>query len=137
MDRETAVRLLDQLHAAQQEFHRGGSGGELRRRLDVRVMWHVPGVNAIAGAYSGIDEVMEYFARRRALTGCTFRTHRRDVLTGDGDLIAARTDGIARIADEEHRWSTVGLYRFRGDKLAECWLLPLDPPAFDRIWSNG
>jgi len=32
-------------------------------------------------------------------------------------------------------WSTVGLYRFRGEQVAACWLLPLDPREFDRIWT--
>jgi len=36
----------------------------------------------------------------------------------------------------EHRWSTVGLYRLRDDRVAECWLLPLDAAAFDAIWSS-
>jgi hypothetical protein len=45
------------------------------------------------------------------------------------------TDGSARIGGRDERWSTVGLYRFAGDRIAGCWLLPLDPEAFDRIWA--
>jgi hypothetical protein len=36
----------------------------------------------------------------------------------------------------ERSWSTVGFYRLRGDRIAECWLVPLDPAAFDAIWSS-
>jgi|SRR5512132_1786085 ketosteroid isomerase-like protein len=136
MDRDLAVDLLDRLHIAQTAFHSGGRGDDLRALLDEEVLWQVPGDNAIAGAYSGIDEVMAYFARRRELAGGTFRMHRRDVLTGDGDWVAALTDGSARIAGEERRWSTVGLYRFRRRLLGECRLLPLDADQFDRIWSG-
>jgi hypothetical protein len=39
-----------------------------------------------------------------------------------------------RSAGREERWSTVGLYRLAGDRVAGCWLLPLDGVAFDRIW---
>jgi ketosteroid isomerase-like protein len=136
MDRDLALDLLDGLHAAQTAFHSGGSGDDLRARLDEGVLWRVPGDNAIAGTYSGIDQVMEYFARRRELAAGTFRMERRDILTGDGDVVAALTDGIARIGGEERRWSTVGLYRFRGRLLAECWLLPLDADQFDQVWSG-
>jgi len=62
--------------------------------------------------------------------------HPGDVLVGDGDRVAVLTDGSARIGGREERWSTVGLYRLAGDRrLAACWLLPLDPEAFDRIWA--
>jgi hypothetical protein len=62
--------------------------------------------------------------------------HPRDILTGSGDFVAAVTDGTATIDGAEHRWSTVGLYRLRGDRICACWLLPLDPIAFDAIWSS-
>jgi hypothetical protein len=77
---------------------------------------------------------MDYFARRRDHAGRTFRMHPGEVLTGAGDHIAVLTDGTALIDGEQHRWSTVGLYRFRDGLLAAVWLLPLDPVAFDRIW---
>jgi hypothetical protein len=57
------------------------------------------------------------------------------VLTGDGDTIASLTDGVATLRGRAHRWSTVGLYRFRNQMLVECTLLPLDSDEFDRIWS--
>jgi hypothetical protein len=62
--------------------------------------------------------------------------HPRDILTGSGDVVAALTDGTATIDGTEHHWSTVGLYRLRGDRICACWLLPLDPIAFDAIWSS-
>jgi hypothetical protein len=49
--------------------------------------------------------------------------------------LAALTDGTATIRGVEHRWSTVGLYDVIDDQIAACWLLPLDPRAFDAIWS--
>ena len=42
--------------------------------------------------YHGLDEVFDYFRRRRDLATSTFRMHRRDVLAGDGDRIAALTE---------------------------------------------
>jgi hypothetical protein len=95
----------------------------------------VPGRNAIAGDYHGIEAVLDYFARRRDLAGRTFRMHPGEVLQGDGDHVAVLTDGTATIDGVERRWSTVGLYRLRGERICACWLLPLDAQAFDAIWT--
>src|SRR2546430_6541506 len=110
MNRDTAIDLLDRLHEAQSEFYTGGSGAALDKLLAPNISWTVPGDNRIAGNYRGPEEVFGYFRRRRDLADCTLRMTRRDVLVGDGDRVAALTDGFATIADVEHRWSTVGLY---------------------------
>ena len=136
MDREEARRVLARLHEAQGAFYAGGSGEPLRALLTDDVVWVVPGSNAIAGDYRGVDEVMAYFARRRELASRTFRMHPGDLLTGDGDRVAVLTDGTATIGGVERRWSTVGLYRLRDGRVAACWLLALDQEAFDAIWSG-
>jgi ketosteroid isomerase-like protein len=135
MNRDTAIDLLDRLHQAQNEFYAGGSGAALQRLLTSNIAWTVPGDNRIAGTYRGLEEVLGYFRRRRDLAGRTFRMKRRDVLVGDGNRLAALTDGFATIRDVAHRWSTVGLYDVIGRQIAACWLLPLDQRAFDAIWS--
>ncbi len=86
--------------------------------------------------YRGLDGVFQYFARRRDLATGTFRMHRRDVLSGEGNRIAALTDGTATINGRKHEWSTVGLYEIDDHGLiAGCWPLALDQAAFDAIWS--
>jgi ketosteroid isomerase-like protein len=135
MDRDEARRLLARLHEAQGAFYAGGPEEPLRAMLTDDVEWTVPGHNAIAGEYRGVDEVMAYFARRRDLAARSFRMHPGDLLTGDGDRVAVLTDGTATIGGVEHRWSTVGLYRLREGRVAACWLLALDQAAFDAIWS--
>jgi ketosteroid isomerase-like protein len=135
MDREEARRILANLHEAQGAFYAGGPDEPLRAMLADDIVWVVPGRNAIAGEYRGVDEVMAYFARRRDLAARSFRMHPGDLLTGDGDRVAVLTDGTATIGGVERRWSTVGLYRLRGGRVAACWLLALDQAAFDAIWS--
>jgi ketosteroid isomerase-like protein len=135
MNRDAAVGLMDRLHEAQNEFYAGGSGAMLHELLAPDITWTVPGVNPIAGTYRGLEEVLDYFRRRRDLAGHTFQMTRRDVLVGDGDRLAALTDGSATIGAVDHRWSTVGLYDVSDRRITACWLLPLDPPAFDAIWS--
>jgi ketosteroid isomerase-like protein len=135
VDRTEAAALLARLHEAQNQFYGGGGASALAALLAPDVTWSVPGSNAIAGTYRGLDAVLRYFARRRDIADSTFRLHRRDVLTGTGDRIAALTDGTATIAGQERSWSTVGLYDTRDGRIAACWLLPLDPAEFDAIWS--
>lgn len=127
--------MIRRLHAAQGAFYAGGPAAPLRALLTDDIVWTVPGENAIAGVYEGADAVMDYFARRRDLAARTFRLHPGEVLTGDGEHVAVLTDGTATLDGREQRWSTVGLYRVRGDRVAACWLLPLDPVAFDRVWA--
>ena len=136
MDRAQAEAVLARLHAAQAAFYVGEDSMAVRGVLTDDIAWHAPGTNAIAGDYHGIEAVLDYFTRRRDLANKTFRMHPRDILTGDGDTVAALTDGTATIDGVDQAWSTVGLYRVRDDRIAECWLLPLDPPAFDAIWSR-
>jgi ketosteroid isomerase-like protein len=137
MDRATATAILSRLHEAIGSLYSGGSDDAARSVLTTDVAWHVPGNNAIAGNYAGINEVISYFQRRRDLAAGTFRMHPREVLVGDASHVAVRTDGTATIRGADYRWSTVGLYRIEGDRIAECWLLPLNPPAFDAIWGDG
>jgi ketosteroid isomerase-like protein len=137
VERERALALLDRLHEAQGSFYAGGPDGPLRALLADDVVWRVPGDNAIAGDYFGADAVMAYFARRRDLAARTFRMHPGDVLVGEGDHVAVLTDGVAVLGGEERSWSTVGLYRFAGDRVAACWLLPLDLVAFDAVWRTA
>ena len=135
MERREAEAVLGRLHQAQNRFHAGGGDEELREVLAPDVLWSVPGRNAIAGRYEGVAEVLAYFRRRRELAAATFRLHPREMMVGDGDHVAVLTDGTAKIAGGERRWSTVGLYRLGEGRVRECHLLPLDPDAFDRIWS--
>ena len=97
MTRDHAERVLQALHAAQAAFY-AGEGGEavFRELLTEDVRWHVPGRNAIAGTHEGIDAVLAYFARRRKLAARSFRMHPGDLLVGDGDHVAALTDGRPR-----------------------------------------
>jgi len=75
IDRVIAADLLSRLHQAQGAFYAGGDDGPLRAVLDPAVIWHVPGRNAIAGEYHGVDAVLEYMTARRALASASFRMH--------------------------------------------------------------
>ncbi len=135
MEHAIAASLLGRLHRTQGDFYAGGDDAGLRTLLAEDIAWHVPGASPIAGDYLGYAQVLAYFTRRRGLANSTMRMHPRELLVGDDAHIASVTDGTATIGGSEHSWSTVGLYRIADGRIAECWLLPLDPVTFDRAWS--
>jgi len=137
MDRERAAEFMGSLHRAQEELYAGGDADGVRSLLSPEIVWQVPGQSAIAGRYEGIEEVIGYMRRRRDLAGRTFRMHRRELLVGEGEHIAALTDGTAVIGGRKLEWSTIGLYRLRDRLLLACRLIPFDQAQFDSIWSGA
>ncbi len=132
----SAGDILERLHSAQAAFYAGGDRRPLEAVLTPDVTWHVPGDSTISGTYRGIETVLRYMARRRDLAARTFRMHPRELLIGP-QHIAVITDGEVQRDGAVETWSTVGLYRIRTGRIAECHLLPFDQRAFDRIWSFG
>src|SRR5215213_9313216 len=66
--------VLDRMHTVLGDFYTGvASRADMAGLLASDVAWHVPGSNAIAGDYRGVDEVIGYFTRRRNLAAGTFR----------------------------------------------------------------
>ena len=99
------------------------------------VTWHVPGDNAIAGIYRGINDVLAYVQVRQRLSGGTFEMTIEDVVANDrhGFVVAS---GRALLGGRFQRWRAHGLYRFRDGQIAACWVLPEDQREFDRIWAE-
>ena len=135
LSRDEAVQIIDRLHDAQARLYTDGDPEPVREMLTDEIAWHVPGTSPIAGSYDGIDEVIAYMRARRELADGTFRMHRLDVLTGSGQTVAVLTDGEASLGGVVRRWSTVGLYRLDGARVADCRLVPFDQAEFDDIWS--
>jgi hypothetical protein len=78
--------------------------------------------------------VLAYMHARRRIMNGTFRVvvHGAAVVAGRVVQLAggqAVRDGVS--VD----WETVGVFRVVGGRIAECWLVPFDQAAFDRIWS--
>jgi 2'-5' RNA ligase len=128
------VSVVRRFHAEQARLYAGGAVDGVRDVLRDDVVWHVPGASAIAGEHRGIDAVLAYLERRRDMTDATFR-----VTVHGAALIAGRVVQLAggrAVRDGlEVTWETVGVFRVAEGRIAECWLIPFDQAAFDRIWS--
>jgi ketosteroid isomerase-like protein len=129
------ARLLEAFNQAQRRFYADEDDtATLRRLLADDIAWHVPGRSAIAGDYHGHDEVLGYFAARRARAKATFRVQPRGILADDQQVVQFAGGRMERDG-KVRQWETVGVYRIADGKIAECWLLPFDQYLFDEIWS--
>ena len=135
MNRGAAIELLDRLHLAQNEFYAGGSGSSFSQILTPSITWTIPGNNDIAGTHHGLEEVLDYFRRRRGCRTTPFSCT-------DAMFSSVTTTESLRLsmvpppsATSNIGWSTVGLYDVVGEQISACWLLPLDPHGFDKIWT--
>ncbi|MDQ3740243.1 MAG: nuclear transport factor 2 family protein [Actinomycetota bacterium] len=128
--------VVAELHRRQGAMYAGGPVEPVAELLADDIVWHVPGRSPIAGDHRGRDGVLDYFRRRRELAGHTFVMHPKGVLE-DGDAVVQLVDGEATIGGERRTWSTAGVYRLAGGRIAEVWLVPLDLEAFDAIWGGA
>jgi ketosteroid isomerase-like protein len=126
--------VVREFHERQRAFYAGGEAESLRELLTDDVVWHVPGRNPIAGDHAGIEAVMGYFHRRRALASATFKVHVRDVAASD-DVVFQLAGGTAELGGREVAWETVGIFRVRDGRIAEGRLVPFDQYLFDELWS--
>jgi uncharacterized protein len=135
-DRHPHAQLILDFHDRQNRFYAGGEQGPVSAMLTDDVTWHVPGHSAIAGDYRGRDEVLRYFARRRELADATFRIDVRGVLADD-ERVVILAGGEVEYGGETFAWGTVAIFRVADGRIAECWVVPHDQRAFDRIWSSA
>ena len=127
--------VVREFHERQRAFYAGGDAEPLREFLTDDVVWHVPGRSPIAGDHAGIEAVMDYFERRRALARATFRIEVREVLSSAG-LVIQLAGGTAELGGSEVAWETVGIFRVRDGRIAEGRLVPFDQYLFDELWSK-
>jgi uncharacterized protein len=129
------VRLLEDFYRAQAAFYAGDDDtAALRGLLADDIAWHVPGRSPIAGHYHGHQQVLGYFAARRARARATFRVLSRAILADDQWAVQL-ADGQLERDGQLRTWQTVGVFRIAGGKIAECWLVPFDQYRFDELWS--
>jgi ketosteroid isomerase-like protein len=129
-----AADTVEAFYAIQRRFYAGEPvEDELAAFLAPDIAWHVPGASAIGGDYRGHHEVLDYFRRRRDLADRSFVITPRGTLA-DATRVVHFADGEAVLGGETRRWRTVGIFEVAGARIAECWLVPFDQPAFDEIW---
>jgi hypothetical protein len=133
VEEHATERLIRDFHAAQNRFYAGGEQEPVRAMLSPDVAWHVPGGSVLAGDHVGRDEVLRHFARRRRLALAPLRIMVRHVLAVDEHAVVLAGGQLERNG-ETFSWEIVGVFRVARGTIAECWVLPVDPDAYDKIW---
>ena len=134
---EPAAEVVERFYAVQRRLYAGDDvAGELRELVADDVVWHVPGRNAIAGDYRGLNQVLAYFNARREIARNTLRITSRGMLADAGRVVHF-ADGEAVIGGEQRTWRTIGIFSVADGRIAECRLLPFDQYEFDEIWATS
>jgi ketosteroid isomerase-like protein len=120
---------------AREGFERFSQGGIAMDLFTDDAVWHVPGSNAVAGDYRGLDEIIPFLRRTGELTSGTYRVEPLWVVADDEHVVAVyraqgeRDDGRrldieqALLIDiEDGRWVNIRAQ-------------PLDQAAFDAFWA--
>jgi ketosteroid isomerase-like protein len=131
---EDPVSVVRRFHAEQARAYALGDLAGVAELLCDDVVWHVPGESAIAGEHRGREAVLEYLARRRAMTDATFRVTVHGVALIDRRVVQL-AGGRAVRDGHDVTWETVGVFSVRDGRIAECWLVPFDQREFDAIWA--
>ena len=129
------LSVVRRFHHVQAGVYAGsGEVGGVRDLLAEDVVWHVPGASAIAGEHRGVDAVLAYMDARRRIMDGSFRVNVHGAAVIAGRVVQLAGGSAVRDGDPVV-WETVGVFRVEGGRIAECWLIPFDQAAFDRIWA--
>lgn len=110
---------------------RAGDLATVRTVIADDVVWHVPGAHPMAGDLRGLEAVVAWLVRLRAL-GFTLREH--DVFGNDAHVCALSVMG-ARRPGVEVETRVVSVFHFRDGRQVERWIHPEDPVAWDAIFT--
>ena len=115
-------------------FSRGDMDALRNEVFSPDIVWHQGGRNQTSGDYRGADAVIGLFGKLFQLTDGTFRVELHDVLASDEHVVAlARTTGQRAGKTIQHgEYSHV--CHFRDDKLAEVWIVNVDPYEIDEFF---
>jgi ketosteroid isomerase-like protein len=97
------------------------------------ITFHYPGRSAVAGDYSGHDDVLAFLGQLAARSGGTFRLDVHDILATDQHVVVlcrelGERDGRHLDTPASHVWHT------DNGKLTELWDVIYDVQGLDEFW---
>ena len=109
-------------------------GFALRDAFAHDATWSVPGSGAMAGTFTGREEIFEFLGRLPKETDGTYSSALIDVLASDD-----RAAALYRASGERHgrrlELDQVLLFRIENGLVQHVLALPSDPAAFDTFWA--
>ena len=100
------------------------------------IVWHSTGRNPWAGVYVGREAVLDYLAQVGESVE-TYDARLNDVLVSDDHLMLVCSMRLKHSGLEELMMDELLLARIENAKIAEVWLLALDPEAVTAYWENA
>jgi ketosteroid isomerase-like protein len=107
----------------------------LRSLFSHDVMQHVAGTGPLAGAYKGVDAVLDYYAKLGQRCEGTFRADLLEVHgDGHGHVTAVHQVSATRGGTRHVSRGSI-LFTFMGDKVTDILELHSDLPGYDAFMS--
>jgi len=98
------------------------------------VVWHVAGRSAIAGDYTGKDQVFGFFAKLQELSDGTAQIEVHDLLANDEHGVVLAVESATR-SGRSYSGDTTHVFHLRDGKVTEFWDAHTDQYAADEFWS--
>jgi len=102
--------------------------------IDPCCVWRVPGVNSIAGEYTGRPAVFRLFALLKRIMSCPASFDILDI-EARGDLVISVQDAVIVIAGRMFWIKEQLTYRLRDGRVIEVEEYQFDQDEFDRIFA--
>ena len=106
----------------------------VRALLAEDVTWRVPGRGPLSGDYHGVEQVLALLAKRRQLSGGSFRIKVQEMLA-DRDLIAVVCVVSAERFGEYWSAPALHLWRMRDEKATDVCEFQLDQHGEEEFWA--
>jgi ketosteroid isomerase-like protein len=98
------------------------------------VVWHVAGRSAIAGDYTGKDQVFGFFGKLQELSGGTSTVEVHDMQANDEHGVAIVIESATRNG-RSYRGRAVHVFHLRDGKVTEFWDAQVDQYSADEFWA--
>jgi uncharacterized protein len=112
-----------------------GDGRALAASIRADAVWHIPGRSQLAGTYTGLDEVFDFWRRVAEMSDDGLRLQVLDVLAND-ERAAVFVHGRASRGGHVLEERGVHHLLLQDGRIAEAWFYYQDQDAYDAFW-NG
>ena len=96
--------------------------------------WHVSGRNRFSGDYSGVDNILGYFAQLAEQSEGTFQIEEvHDVLASDEHAVSLHRSSVA-MDGKTHQFREILVFHFKDGKIYETWESGVDTYEYDAVF---
>jgi uncharacterized protein len=124
---------VELLHSIFQAYTKGDMAA-IRGAYADNVVLRAESAGVLSGTYSGVDEVMSFFARVGEETNGTWRLEPLSVI-GDDDHVVSIATVSGQRGGESMKTRQIAVNHFMDGKIDDVWLATEDGSSLDHFWS--